>query len=121
MREQSRAEDHGGQDDPAQVQQQGKLACRPAPGSGAGEAQAGQLQELGQALVDQVETHVPGTTHNAALARVQRGARTRQVHGLARHLAFRQAALPGDLLGGMAIAIAAGKIHPDIDATRILA
>ncbi|KFB71348.1 MAG: hypothetical protein AW09_003511 [Candidatus Accumulibacter phosphatis] len=111
--------DHGAeQHDAAQIQREGETTRASAQGSGAGKADFRRLLQCRQALVDQVEADVPRPFAKAA-GRIADRRRTRQLDRLAGHLALRQVALPGNLLGGVAVAIAGGKIHPAINARRI--
>ncbi|KFB67215.1 MAG: hypothetical protein CAPSK01_003332 [Candidatus Accumulibacter vicinus] len=116
--EQADTEDYAEQHDAAQIQREGETTRCSTQNGCAGMADFGRPLQFRQALVDQIEADVPRAFAEAA-GRFGKRRRTRQLDRLAGHFALRQGALPGNLLGGVAVAIAGGKIHPAINARRI--
>jgi 3',5'-cyclic AMP phosphodiesterase CpdA len=107
------------QDDPAQINRQRRAAERPARRRQRRAAHLHRALELRPARVDQVVTDVRGAGIGAGWRLYRRGAR--QLDGLARHLALVHGALFCHRLGGVAIAVAGGKIHPAVNIGRIVA
>ncbi len=115
LRQEASGDDHRDQHDGAEIQEQGEPAGGFAQRLGTGQANIRRPLDFRQALVDQVEADVTRPMISAAFSPC-----ARQLDRLAGHLALRQAALLRYLFRCMAVAIAGGKIHPAIDAARIV-
>ncbi len=107
------------QDDPAQINRQRRPAERPARRRQRRAAHLHPELQLRPALVDQVVTDVRGAGIGAGCR--LHGRRARQLDRPARHLALVHGALFCHRLGGVAIAVAGGKIHPAVNIGRIVA
>ena len=103
--------------DRAQVQQQGRSACRAPQRSPRGKARLRGVFKVGQAPVDQVETHV----RRSVAVSVADRACTRKRDGAAGDRVLGNPARFRHMLDDMAVAVAAGEIHRRVGRRRILA
>ena len=103
--------------DRTQVERQGRAPQQPQHRVPGRHPHLRGVFKLRQAGIDQVEADM-----RCAVSAPESGRRrVRQLHRLARHLAFGKRAAAGGFLDHMPIAVAAGEVHALINAGRILA